>query len=141
MKFVIAAYFVFSSHAFATQLNCLRKITDSRTEATNVRTDSVLAITRGSTHCEEDNGERVCRTVILDEIASEYSVCSEQVDLREDCFISEEGNYSAGFTIGIKCVNGTSLIFTMDNQKNGKVECLQNDGVQKTWNLGQCKEI
>ncbi|MNJ96833.1 hypothetical protein D3C87_145660 [compost metagenome] len=140
MKYLFIVLSLIASNSFAMQLNCSKKVSDIRTESTNVRSWPHLYITSGFTECSDSNGVGSCHTGILESIANEVSVCFKNLDVRADCNIKESGDFSSGLALDVECNNGTSLFFIMEPSKLGKVTCVENGIPKKTWDVGSCKE-
>lgn len=140
MKYLVIVLSLVASNSFAMQLNCSKKVSDIRTESTNVRSWPHLYITSGFTECSESNGVGSCHTGILDSIANDYSICFRDLDVKTDCSVTESGHFSSGLALDVQCNNGTSLVFIMEPSTLGKVTCLENGIPKKTWDVGTCKE-
>jgi len=142
MKVFIAIISLFvSTQVFAAQLNCSKQVSEARTESTNVRSWPELYIGRGYIECEtSQEGPTICRNGLLERIADPYSVCFQDMDVKNDCRITEKGDYSTGLAFAVDCKDGTSLGFTMEPGAGGKLVCVQNGNIMKSWDLGLCTE-
>lgn len=125
---------VMTNTALANDFECSKKISDTRTEGAYISSFPYISIFNSFSECISAGSMEHCSRGVLDLIADDHSVCFQSIDAKSDCSIHQTIT-----SLEIACSNGYTLAFAMDNNSNGKIECLQNGIPRKTWDVGSCK--
>jgi hypothetical protein len=140
MKWAGAIFFLFTSHVFAVQLYCSKKVSSHRSEIGIIRHQPHLDIALGFEECTGSQGQTACYGEIQNTLVDEHSVCFQKMNVESECSVKEAGDFHSGLVLSVQCSNGSSLIFTSDSNAFGRVYCLENGGSKKSWELGKCQE-
>ncbi len=135
-SFLLTLISVICSVSAAAVFNCANQITPLRSEFAHLETFPKLQLTTSFEECPEGGGS--CGAGVLDEIATETSVCFKPVVLNRDCDILESD--IPGYPkLEVNCHDGANvLIFDTDAAYHGTAACYDNATVVKTWDLGRC---
>lgn len=126
------------SSAFAAELECARRVSDSRTLFALIETRPIMRIQTGREDCVGRKGFEFCVIKRDAAIMSSTSVCDHEVNQRLDC---ETERWTEGFrteVVETRCVRGIRARLEVSRSGRGKLTCIRRGRVEKTLPLGEC---
>lgn len=137
MKYLLVILYMVSQNAFAERLNCSKKTSPLRQINSIITYNSgpKVYIWRFVKECDSEE----CQGGLLDFLASDHSVCSQEVNAEADCQVNVNGEFNSQLIINIECSKSTSLRFVMNDNKMGQVTCLKKSKIKKVFDVGLCE--
>jgi hypothetical protein len=136
MKPIYALLFVLCSNsAFAFDMECSRRVSPERIEGGRISTWPHIWVETSFHECKKSGDMEMCVGGMSDLIANDQSVCFRAVDVNQDCVVNEGDS-----SLDINCANNVSMGFSVDSNSMGKITCMENGRLRKTWDIGLCSK-
>lgn len=121
-----------ASSAFAVDFECKNQVSATRTEGARISSWPYFMVIISFNECTIGDNSGQC-SAGMEQIANPYQVCYTDVNVNQDCLINETAS-----SVKVACNNGSTMNFEIDASSFGKITCLENGTIRKTWNVGTC---
>lgn len=129
-----------SVQVFASSYHCAKRINADRRETAVIEPWPRLLVTYGYHECKTIGTRTTCGGS-GELIAHNYSICFQPIDVLQSCRINESKSSTGESSMRVDCMNGSSLIVSIDARSQGAIYCYENGILRRAWNAGTCTEL
>lgn len=134
MKSVLTLIFTLgTTSAMALDFHCTKKVSETRAEGALIYSWPDLFVSTSFSECIKTDAGNHCSSGRLETIATSDQVCFREVDVNNDCTITETDS-----SFEVVCNNGSTLKFEVGIESLGQITCSEHGKVRKIWDVGVC---